>query len=166
MKAMRRRRQWIIYILSAINGLLYAGLLFLTVEKYNDYRFQQHISEADPLSGSPGQVMGIHPEWPTVAFLLLILFVTATYLVRRCWSNRSNEILFWQGIGIVAVALWNVIAFVIVWLEKESPGQSFSYDMVVSLANPMFGPISLALVVGLNFLYALITKSIGRYQLD
>ena len=83
------------------------------------------------------------------------MFTFAALLVERFWRRyRWNSVLFWETVGLIAVSGWNVLVLLALWIEKQSSGQTMSYEWVTSSSNPIFGPISLGIVLIVNLIYA------------
>jgi len=93
---------------------------------------------------------------------MILVFAISAYAVRRLSRGRLGPLLFWELIGVIAVAGWNVFMLGTTWFEKELSAQTLTYDWVTSRSNWLYGPISLAAVVLINLIYGSLLRAFQR----
>jgi len=99
-------------------------------------------------------------RWSSIVIIWLVAFTLASLIVSSLWpKNKKRSILFWGVVGIVAVAAWNGFALFGVWFDYHFSGDTISYGWVTSLSNPLFGPISFAVVIPVNLFYGYLVRA-------
>jgi hypothetical protein len=149
-------------VLGAINGALYSSVLFFFEYQRIKSLIRGEI-EAEKLGLPPVQITSNTLNWPVISVLLVVFFVIASYAVHRYWVRlEKSPILLWQVVGISAVVGWNVIFLVLIWIEKVLTGQTLDYERLTSQSAPLFGPISICLVMLTNSIYGLVLQFMFR----
>lgn len=147
---MKRSR---LFILGGLDGILYSVLMLLLVWQMRAYEYSRNLEDAQGLAHLPVQLTS-NERWAPMVGLWILMFGLAALLVNYFWRRNQQSVLFWEAIGLVAVAGWNVFILLAFSLEKGFSSQTMSYAWVTSPSNPFFGPISLGVVLLVNFLYA------------
>lgn len=106
-------------------------------------------------------------RWSSVVIAWLVAFTLASLFVGSIWrTNHKRSILFWEIVGVVAVAAWNGFAVIGSLLDRHYAGDTMTYAWVTSLSNPLFGPISLAMVIVVNFVYGYLVQAVEPKMYD
>lgn len=147
--------------LGAVNGALYTITMFLLISLSQDYFQARYIREATG-SGTPIVQFGSNERWSGIAIFMILVFAISAYVVRRFSRGRFGSLLFWELVGVIAVAGWNVFMLGTTWFEKELSAQTLTYDWVTSRSNWLYGPISLAAVVLINLIYGSLLRAFQR----
>ena len=143
----------------AANGAAYGFVLFLLMNLYSDYLNRQSIQEAESLGRDPVLTTD-NLNIPMIVCLLTLFFAFGSGLVHFLWRRLyKNPIVFWQAAGVSSIMAWNIAMITALWLEKHLTGQTLSYERVISVSNPLFGPISLVLVILVNLVFAIIIQN-------
>src|SRR5215471_8919728 len=142
--------RWRILLLGATNGALYSAVMLVLVWQVRSYAYNGNMTEAESSGHFPVQLTS-NERWVPMVIVWIVLFVLAAFLVNDFWRRSKASVWFWEAIGLAAVATWNVLILLTFWLEKGFSGRGLSYAWVTSSSNPIFGPISLAVVLILNF---------------
>ncbi len=150
-------------LLGAVNGVFYVISMFLLISLARDYFQKQYIREATRL-GAPIVQFGSNERWSGIAIVLILMFAVSAYLVARFYKSRFSSLLFWELVGVIAVAGWNVFMLTVTWLEKELSAQALTYDWVTSRSNWLYGPVSLGMVLFINFFYGNLIRLFERIK--
>jgi amino acid permease len=142
-----------ILILGAIDGALYSAVTLVLVWQVRAYAYNRNVREAESFGHFPVQ-MTSNERWVPIVVIWIVMFGLAALLVNHFWRSSKSSVWFWEAIGLVAVATWNVFILSTFWLEKGFSGQGLSYAWATSSSNPIFGPISLGVVLIVNVLFA------------
>ena len=152
---MRRLHFW---ILGIVDGALYSSVMLLLVWQIRVSEDARNIREAAMFGHLPVQLTS-NERWAPIVATWILLFAVAAPIVNHFWPrHRRRSIWFWEAVGLIAVSAWNVLLLVAFWTEKQGSGQAMSYDWLTSSSNPIFGPISLGLVLIVSFVYALVIR--------
>jgi amino acid permease len=149
-KVVKRLR---LLILGGFDGVLYSAIMLLLVWQIRTYEYAQTVRESQSFGHLPVQLTS-NERWVPMILTWIVTFALAALLVDHFWRSNKASVWFWEAIGLVAVAAWNVFILSGFWLEKGFSSQGISYAWVMSSSNPVFGPISLGVVLIVNFLYA------------
>lgn len=149
-------------LLGALNGSVYCIAIYLVIEVQSRLAFQRELQEASSLGIPPGLVADAHPQWAVVLPCTALLFSATSYLARRFWDYPRDSIRLWQGVGVASIATWNLILLTLFWVEKGYTGRSLGYDVASSYTNPLFGPLSLILIVITNLIFASLLKLLTK----
>ena len=143
-----------IFILGALNGALYSAIMLVMVWQLRAYEDARSIKDAATFGHLPVQLTS-NERWVPIVVTWILIFTFAAPVVAHFWHGyRTSSVLFWEVVGLIAVSAWNVLVLFAFWIEKQSSSQMMSYDWVTSSSNPIFGPISLGVVLIVNFIYA------------
>jgi hypothetical protein len=148
-------------LLGAADGALYTTIMFLLISLARDYFQRQYIREAARL-GAPIVQFGSNERWSGIAIVMILVFAFSAYAVNRFCQGRLSSLVFWEIVGVIAVAAWNVFMLTITWFEKELSAQTLTYDWVTSRSNWLYGPISLGAVILINFIYGNVVRAFLR----
>ena len=144
-------------LLGALNGAVYTLVMFLLISVVRSYLHNQYVLEATRL-GAPIVQFGSHERWSGIATVMIFVFALSAYAVNHFCQRRLSSLLFWELVGVIAVAGWNVFMLTTTWFEKELSAQRLTYDWVTSGSNWLYGPISLGAVILINFIYGNVVK--------
>jgi hypothetical protein len=133
--------------------------MLLLIWRWRATANQRHIAEST-LSGDYVNLVS-NERWVPIVFIWLVAFTVASLVVDYFWQRRKGYILFWELVGVIAVAAWNAFALLGTWLDKQA-GDTMSYSRVTSSRNPLFGPVSLAVVILVNFTYGYLVRAFCR----
>jgi len=148
-------------LLGAFNGAVYSTVMLLMIWAGMAVSNRDNALKTTPY-GDFVQ-FGTNVRWSSVVIAWLVTFTLASLIVSGLWpKNKKRSILFWEIVGVVAVAAWNGFALLGVWFDYHFSGDTLSYKFVTSLSNPLFGPISLAVIIIVNFFYGYLAG--GFYQ--
>ena len=128
--------------------------MLLLVWQDRTYEYTRIVTESGSLGHLPVQLTS-NERWVPMVVTWVVMFAASALFVDYFWRWKRMSILFWETVGLVAVAAWNILILLAFWLEKWFSGQPMSYSWVTSSSNPVFGPISLGVVLIANLLYAL-----------
>lgn len=145
--------------LGAVNGVLYSATMILLIWWWRAYADERSLIES-AMSGDYINLVS-NERWIPIVIIWSIAFTSASLSVDHFWQNRRASILFWEVVGAVAIVAWNVFALLGTWLDKQA-GDTLSYSRVTSGRNPLFGPFSLAVVIGVNFVYGYLVQTFCR----
>jgi hypothetical protein len=148
-------------LLGAANGALYAIIMFLMISLARGYFLQRSTTEATRL-GFPIVQFGSNERWSGIAIFMILAFAFSAYVVIRFCRGRLSSLLFWELVGVIAVAGWNAFMLTTTWFEKEISAQTLTYDWVTSRSNWLYGPISLGAVILINLLYGSVVRVFQR----
>jgi hypothetical protein len=148
-----------IAILGAINGVVYSATMLLLIWRWRAASDERHMIES-ALLGDHIQLAG-NERWIPIVIIWLVAFTLASLVVDYFWKFRKDHILYWVAIGVIAIAAWNAFALLGAWLDKQA-GDTISYSRVTSSQNPIFGPISIAVVILVNFVYGYLVVAFYR----
>ena len=140
-------------LLASIDGVLYSGVILLLVWQVRTYEYARNVRESQSFGHFPVQFTS-NERWVPMVATWIVIFALAAIMVDYFWHWKKPSVLFWETIGLVAVAAWNVLVLLAFWIEKGFSGDTISYAWVTSSSNLVFGPISLAVVLLVNFVYA------------
>ena len=152
---------WLPTLLGAANGALYTIIMFLLISLARDHFRSQYIREATRL-GAPIVQFGSNERWAGIATVMILVFAFSAYAVNRLCQGRLGSLLFWELVGVIAVAGWNVFMLTVTSFEKELSAQTLTYDWVTSRSNWLYGPVSLGMVILTNFIYGSLVRVFGR----
>jgi hypothetical protein len=144
--------RWRVLLLGAINGALYSAVMLVLVWQVRAYAYNHNMTEGESSGHFPVQLTS-NERWVPMVVVWIVMFVLAALLVDHFWRSSKASVWFWEAIGLLAVATWNVLIFSTFWLEKGFSGRGLSYGWVTSSSNPIFGPISLGVVLTVNFVF-------------
>jgi hypothetical protein len=146
-----RLNSWNPLLLGAGNGALYALVVYLLISASRAYFQDQYVRQATK-SGFPIVQFGSNERWTGIVIALVTIFALSTYLVSRISHGLRTPIL-WMLVGVIAVSGWNALMLIVTWVEKEGSAQTLTYEWVTSPLNPLYGPISLGIVLIVSFIY-------------
>ena len=151
----------VIAILGTLNGALYsAAMLFLI------WRLRLAAEERNAIEGAVfGDYVHLvsHERWVPIVIVWLVVFTVSALMVDYFWHGWKR-VLFWEAVGVIAIAGWNVLALVGTWIDKQG-GDTISHSLVTSSNNPLFGPTSLLVVLVANLLFGFLVRSMrGKLQ--
>lgn len=148
--------------LGVLNGALYSAVQFLVVSAYFDYRIKTSLDIAQDL-GLPQMHATELINARIVSIWFILFFALASVLGHRYLLKLKRQpVLFWEVIGLAAVVGWNVVVLTLFWLSALQTGQTYSLQFVTSPANPLFGPISMGVVIITNFIYGAVMTIMDR----
>lgn len=169
MKANWTGKLWI-GMLGAINGAVYSATMLLIIWRVRALADERNMAQG-AISGDYINLVS-HERWSSIIIIWLVAFTLASLVVSSLWrKHQRGSILFWEVIGVMAVAAWNGFALLGSVVDKYYSGGATTYGWVTSLRNPLHGPISFAVVILVNFAYgylvqALCRKLKPRYEAD
>ena len=146
-------------LLGLINGAVYSVIMLLLIWWWRAAADSRHAIEST-ISGDYVLLVS-NERWIPIVLIWLFAFTSATVLVDYFWKNWNGQVLFWLAVGLIAVASWNAFGLVGTWLDKQA-GDTISYSRVTSAHNPLFGPISLAVVVVVNVIYGYLVRAFAK----
>lgn len=141
-----------ILILGALNGAIYGGVMLMLVWQLRAYERALSIKEAALTGDSPVQ-MTSNERWLPIFVIWIAIFAAFALLVNRFWRRNWSSLLFWETSGLLAVAAWNVLILLVFFFERGGFPPNLSYSWATSPSNPIFGPISLGVVLAVNLLF-------------
>ena len=143
-------------MLGTLDGLIYVGLARL-VRFYLDHVERTGIGDESTVNGYYISISNHQENWFGVTFLIVAIFGAAAYPVHRFWSSSGKHpVVTWVFVGIAAMTAWNLYALgVSVW-DKASSGQFVISEGITTLRNPLYGGLSLGLVLLVNAIYGTI----------
>jgi len=153
--------------LGALNGAIYSAVQFILVSAYFAHRIQLREEIAQEL-GSP-HVQSVNLFNARIVTVWFIAFFTLSsclghrYLLRL----RKHDVLFWEAIGVGAIIGWNVVVLLLFWISSRITGETASLNLVMSPTNPLFGALSMGIVIMTNFIYGSVialTDKLHRFQ--
>lgn len=146
-------------MLGAFNGAVYSAVMLPMIWAGMALANRDNALETTPYGDFLQLITNV--RWSSVVIAWLVAFTLASLFVGSIWrTNRKRSILFWEIVGVVAVAAWNGFALFAVWFDYHSSGDTISYGWVTSLSNPLFGPISFAVVILVNLLYGYSVRAV------
>lgn len=148
-------------LLGAANGALYAITMFFMISLARGYFQQRYTTEATRL-GFPIVQFGSNERWSGIAIFMILAFAFSAYAAHRFCRAHLGSLLFWELVGVIAVAGWNVFMLTTTWFEKELSAQTLTYGWVTSRSNWLYGPISLGAVILINLLYGSVVRVFQR----
>lgn len=137
-------------LLGVGNGLAYSGIMLLLIWQWRASDYERNVIQG-MVSGDYIDLVA-NERWLPIVIIWILTFTLASQLVDCFWQRGRSLILFWLTVGILAVAAWNGLALIGTWIDTHA-GDSISYSRVTSPNNPFFGPLSLGLVILINFIY-------------
>lgn len=149
--------------LGTLNGAIYCAVQFILVAGYYDYLIRLETENIERRGLSPVQMTDmVNKRLVSVWFVLV--FTIASYIGHRYWGKlEKSPILLWEAIGITAIVAWNVVVLSLLWIESQFTGQVLGDERAVT--NPLFGPISIGLVILTNFVYGVVIGILDKsYQ--
>lgn len=146
-------------ILGAVNGAVYSATMLLLIWRWRASADESNMIE-NAISGDYVHLVS-NERWIPIVIIWLVAFTSASLVVDYFWQHRKGYILFWEAVGLIAVASWNAFALFGTWLDKQA-GDTMSYSRVTSSRNPLFGPVSLAVVILVNFIYGYLVQALCR----
>lgn len=153
--------QFRILILGTINGALYSAIILVLVWQLRAYEYNRNMREAESFGHLPVQLTSSE-RWVPMVVAWIVMFALAALVVNHFWTKSKHSVFFWEAIGVIAVSAWNVFILSAFWLEKQLSAQQITYGWVTSPSNPLSGPISLGVVLIVNFVYAQAVISFKR----
>lgn len=146
-------------VLGALNGAVYSTVMMLMIWHLRTSAEQRNIEEG-AISGDYINLVS-NERWSSIVVIWVVAFTLASLIVGTIWrKGQKSSILFWVVVGVVAVAAWNGFALFGAWLDKQYAGDTMTYGWVTSWRNPLFGPISLAVVILVNLVYGYLVRSV------
>ena len=139
-------------LLGAANGALYTIIMFVLISVGREHLHSDYVRQAASLE-APAVQFGSNERWIGIAVVMMLAFAFSACLVSRFWQRHLGSLLFWELVGVIAVAGWNVFMLTLTWFEREMSAQTLTYDWVTSRSNWLYGPISLGAVMLINFFY-------------
>lgn len=136
-----------LFLLGGLDGVLYSALMLVLVWQMRAYEYSRNAEDL------PVQLTS-NERWVPMVVIWIVMFGLAALLVDYFWRRHHQAVLFWEAIGLVAVAGWNVFILLAFSLEQGFSSTTMSYAWVTSPSNPFFGPTSLGVVLLVNLLYA------------
>lgn len=147
-------------LLGALNGAVYSAVLLLMIWAWKVVE-NRNQAYATTIYGESVQ-FGSNVSWSGIVIAWLVAFTLASILVNSLWrANRKRSLLYWEIVGVGAMIAWNGFALIGSLLGKHYEGDTQSYAWVTSLGNPMFGPISFAMVLLVNLLYGSLIRMVA-----
>ena len=147
-------------ILGAFNGAFYSVTMLLLIWRLRAAADERNIRE--------GQISGdyIHlasyEKWESIVIIWLVAFTLASLIIGSLWRKKQkNFILYWEVVGVVAVAAWNAFSLIGSLLDNYR-GESITYGWVTSWHNPLYGPITFVVVILVNLAYGYLIRLIFR----
>ena len=133
-------------VLGAVNGVLYGLLVALMVWQLDAWA-DRHINAEDTYGNQVSAIsLGSSVRWTGLVIIWVLAFTLAAGLVDHLWPyNKKRSVLFWEVVGVVAIAAWNAFVLFAAWMDKLQ-GQPLTLAMVTSPWKPLFGPIGLSTV--------------------
>lgn len=148
--------------LGAANGVVYSVTMLLLIGWWRASAEKRNLID-NTISGDHINLVG-NERWISIVIVWGIAFTLASLIVDYFWRHKKNSILFWEAVGVIAVTAWNVFVLLGTWLDQQA-GDTISYSRVTSSGNPLFGPISLAVVIFVNFVYGYLVSSFpGKFK--
>lgn len=147
-----RLNPWRSFLLGAANGLIYALVMYFLITMSRAYfqgRYLRQVTSAE----FPVVQFASNERWTGIVIALVVLFALSTYIVSRVSHLGLRFPFFWVVVGLIAVSGWNVFMLIVTSLEKEASVQTLTYNWVTSPSNPLYGPISLGMVLTVNLFY-------------
>jgi hypothetical protein len=148
-------------ILGVVDGAVYSGTMLLLIWQWR--------AAADARNAIASAISGDYVDfisterWIPIVLIWVVTFTLASLVVDYFWQNGNRHILFWVAVGLIAIASWNVFVLFGTWLDKQA-GDPIGYSRVTSSSDPLFGPISLGMVVLVNSIYGYIVHSLFRKE--
>lgn len=150
--------------LGMLNGAIYSAVQFILVFGYYDYRVRSDAERMEHQGLSPVQMTDMVNK-RVVSVWFVLAFTIASYIGHRYWRKlEKSPILLWEAIGITAIVAWNVVVLSLLWIESQLTGQAPEHERVI--ANPLFGPISIGLVIITNFIYGAVNGGLDKLYLS
>jgi hypothetical protein len=149
-------------LLGAVDGAFYAIVMFILTSRARDYFHTRYVLEATAL-GTPVVQLASNERWTGIAIGLILIFAVSAYFVGRFYKASFSSVLFWELVGLIAVASWNVFMLTVTLIEKEFSAQAVTYQWVTSSSNWLYGPVSLGLALLINFLFGSLVRIVGRH---
>jgi hypothetical protein len=151
--------------LGVLNGALYSAVQFLLVFAYFDYRIQRRAEVAQEFDI---QMQSINLFNARIVSLWFIVFFTVASVLghRYLLRLKKQAVLFWEAIGLAAIIGWNVVVLTVFWISAQLTGQTSSLELVTAPGNPLFGPISIGVVIITNFIYGTVVALMEKRRQD
>lgn len=149
-----------IFILGALNGAVYSAVMALLVRQVRARAYERGLAEA-AVTGQQPPLFVANERWSSIIVIWIVIFAFTALLVNRVWARRKRSVLFWEAVGLIAIASWNVLVIVAVSIENWF-APTIAYQWITSSSNPLFGPVSLGVVLIVNFLYTLVVGVLVR----
>lgn len=146
-------------MLGAVNGVAYSATMLLLIWWWRAVTEERNLIEG-ATSGDYVNMVS-NERWVPIVIIWLVVFTCASLLVHYFWPHPKSYILFWLAVGVIAVAAWNAFALLGTWLDKQA-GDTLSYSRVTSSRNPLFGPVSLGVVILVNLIYGYLVQVFCR----
>lgn len=143
-------------ILGAVNGMVYSATMLLLIWRWRAAADERNIIEST-ISGDYVDLVS-NERWIPIVFIWLVAFTLASLVVNYFWRHPRNYVVFWEAVGLTAVAAWNAFAVFGAWFDYHFSGDTMSYSRVTSARNPLFGPISLVVVIVVNLIYGTLVQ--------
>ena len=158
MKQILSDKAWL-GLLGVGNGLTYSGIMLLLIWQWRSAAFERNVIQS-LMTGDYVDFVA-NERWVPIVILWILAFILASQLVDCFWQRGRGLILFWLAVGVLAIAAWNVFALVGAWLDKQG-GDTISYSRVTAANDPLYGPLSLGLVILINFFYGYLVQTFSR----
>ncbi len=172
-----------ICVLGAVNGALYSVLVALIVwqlDAWADRRINAEDAYGNQVSATS---LGSSVRWTGIVMIWVLAFTLAAALVDHVWPHhRKRSVLFWEVVGVFAIAAWNAFVLcgsllnrhfpedvtALAWVGSVSKlNDPISFGIVhvmtgnwVQLLNPVFGPINFVIVIVVNFAYGHLVRAL------
>lgn len=145
-------------ILGALNGAVYSATMLLMIWRLRASADERNIAEG-AISGDYVNLVS-HERWSSIVIIWLVAFTLASLIVSSLWrKNQKRSVLFWEVVGVAAVAAWNGFALFGAWFDNYFASDTISYVWVTSLWNPLYGPLSFAVVILVNLVYGYLVQA-------
>lgn len=119
MVANERSTGWLpTLLLGAASGALYTIIMFVLISVGREHSHSDYVREATRLE-APVVQFGSNERWIVIAVVMMLAFAFSAYLVSRFCQRHLWSLLFWELVGVIAVAVWNVIMLTLTWFEKR-----------------------------------------------
>lgn len=158
MKRIFSEKLWL-GLLGIGDGLAYSGIMLLLIWQWRASAYERNV--IDSVRGGDYVDFVTNERWLPIVIIWILAFIFASQLVDCFWKRGRSLILFWLAVGLLAVTAWNVLALVGAWLDKQG-GDAISYSRVTAPNDPLYGPLSLGLVVLINLIYGYLVQAFSR----
>lgn len=138
-------------VLGLLNGTIYSITMCIMIWLMRRSSDERNALEG-AISGDYVQLVS-NERWTSIIIIWLVLFTLSSLAANYFWRYPKNHILFWEVVGVFAVAAWNLLALFGAWFDWKYAHDTISYTLVTSLDNPLFGPISVGVVIVVNLFY-------------
>jgi len=146
-------RNWRACLLGALNGLLYGLVSRAVLWVYAEYDLHYRITESEPPGLPVVQVSYFQTKFPVLLIWYVVLFTLASYLAHHHRRLMRRPLLLWLGVGVSAIAVWNLLGLGVAWLDWRQTGQAHTWRLTTAANSTEYGLISLAVVVSVNLVF-------------